>query len=167
MTRRLAFVAGCILGLLAGMLLAPRVTATPASTPVAPHVHALPHQKYGVTAEPTRPAVAPTPDALYRKPIPSVRKSELSGLATWYPARTTVAAAGPALRAALGPTWRGQEVSVCVTGGNCISVALRDFCACRDRNGLPTLIDLPAVDFARLAPLSRGVVAITIEGGVK
>lgn len=74
----------------------------------------------------------------------------LSGIATWYcnfdtsrgvwsrcmaihPDRSRVAdlyaAAGPALRAALGPSWRGRRVTV-HSGVRSVTVVLSDWCAC-------------------------------------
>jgi hypothetical protein len=65
------------------------------------------------------------------------------------------AAAGPRLRAFLGH-WRGQSVTVCAA--TCIRVILDDWCACPHR-----LIDLSAQAFARLAPLSRGILAVSVR----
>ncbi len=88
----------------------------------------------------------------------------IGGLATWYDAPPGQAAAGPDLRAALGPNWRGQIVTVSHDGRS-VSVKLSDFCACGDRGGKPTLIDLDDASFARLAPLSAGVIEVSIEFG--
>jgi len=85
----------------------------------------------------------------------------LGGVATYYDGHQGQAAAGPALRDALGPNWRGQAVTVCRLS-TCIAVTLSDWCACGDRNGKDTLIDLDRRDFARIAPLSAGVVAVTV-----
>ena len=64
-----------------------------------------------------------------------------SGSATWYcnpgisrctkgfPAGGAYAAAGPALRAALGSSWRGHRVGVC-NASRCVTVRLIDWCAC-------------------------------------
>lgn len=88
----------------------------------------------------------------------------LSGIASWFcrpgysrcsrgfPASGMYAAAGPALRAALG-NWRGRLVYV-----NGVAVRLID-CNC----GLnANLIDLFASVFRRLAPLSQGRLRVTI-----
>jgi rare lipoprotein A (peptidoglycan hydrolase) len=82
-----------------------------------------------------------------------------TGLATWYDD-------GPGLYAAAGPglrigDWRGRRVSVC-SDGQCVTVQLTDWCACGDRHGQPTLLDLSADAFRRLAPLSRGVIAVSV-----
>jgi Lytic transglycolase len=81
----------------------------------------------------------------------------LRGVASWMPAPSGTAAAGPALRRALGVHWRYQRVTV-TAGGRSVVVLLNDWCACPRR-----LIDLSAGSFARLAPLSRGLVVVTIR----
>lgn len=81
------------------------------------------------------------------------------GVATWYGALGIVGAAGPALRAFLGPGWRGDRVTVCA-GPRCVRVLLVDWCACGPRGGRPTLVDLSPAAFRRLAPLSAGVVPV-------
>ena len=101
----------------------------------------------------------------YKAPEPSqvpevASASTISGNATWYDWRAGQAAAGPGLRKALGPHWRGQTVTVC--HGKCIVVKLTDWCACR--NG-QRLIDLDDQSFAKLAPLSAGVIPVTIKIG--
>ena len=73
----------------------------------------------------------------------------------------------PVLREALGgdPAFRGQRVTVCTS--RCTTVVLSDWCACGSRHGKPTLLDLSPDAFDDLAPLSRGIVEVTIElGGV-
>lgn len=84
------------------------------------------------------------------------------GVATWFRAAPGTGAAGPALRQALGPDWRGTRVRVCGIS-TCIAARLTDWCACADRPGGPTLIDLSAADFADLAPLSRGVMEVKVS----
>jgi hypothetical protein len=88
----------------------------------------------------------------------------LGGLATWYATGRDglYAAAGPALRAALGKGWRGQQVLV-VYQGRGVAVTLSDWCLCRPRHGFSTLIDLSDEAFAYLAPLSRGVIRIAVD----
>jgi rare lipoprotein A (peptidoglycan hydrolase) len=56
----------------------------------------------------------------------------------------------------LGAHWRGQRVRV-TANGHTITVLLNDWCACPHR-----LIDLSASSFARLAPLSRGLVNVSV-----
>lgn len=79
----------------------------------------------------------------------------VSGVASFYAYHPGQAAAGPALRDALGPHWRGQTVRVCARV--CIRVRLTDFMRA-DR-----LVDLDRTDFARLAPPSQGVVHVTVS----
>jgi rare lipoprotein A (peptidoglycan hydrolase) len=95
----------------------------------------------------------------------------VTGNATWYcqpgrsactrgyPASGPYAAAGPALRVG---NWRGRWVTV-RANGRAIRVRLVDACQCG--NGR-RLIDLYGSQFARLAPLGRGVlrVSVTWEG---
>lgn len=88
----------------------------------------------------------------------------VGGNATWYDGSAGHAAAGPTLRAALGPDWRGTAVQVCAAD-RCLVTVVDDFCACGERNGKDTLLDLDDVDFAKLAPLSTGVVAVTVTWG--
>ena len=83
----------------------------------------------------------------------------LIGTATWYGTGPGAghAAAGPELRRALGPGWRGTTVQVCANG-RCLTTVIDDWCACPNR-----LIDLADEDFARLAPLSAGVLRVTVS----
>ena len=81
-----------------------------------------------------------------------------SGLATWYDTPGLTAAAGPELRVG---DWRGSRVQVCGKS-SCIVVTLTDACWCPDRDGVPVLLDLSASAFRRLAPLSRGVIAVEV-----
>ncbi len=81
----------------------------------------------------------------------------ISGSATWYEARGYVAAAGPALRQWLGTHWRGTRVIVTSRSGS-VSLTLSDWCAC----GHGRLIDLSDDAFRELAPLSTGVIRVTI-----
>jgi hypothetical protein len=82
----------------------------------------------------------------------------LHGTATWYDAPTIHdAAAGPSLRRALGSGWRGTTVTVCA--GRCITTRLTDWCFC----GSGRVIDLDRRAFRRLAPLSQGVLSVTVS----
>ena len=65
---------------------------------------------------------------------------------------------GPALRAALGPHWRGRWVTV-RSGGGSVVVQLRDFCGCPGGR----VIDLHPGAFDDVAPLSRGVVPVRVS----
>lgn len=56
------------------------------------------------------------------------------------------------------------RVEVCtVDGGRCVTVRVVSYCACGTRHGKPTLIDLSPAAFRRLAPLSRGVIDVTVR----
>lgn len=89
---------------------------------------------------------------------------DLTGYATFDPGQRSThdAAAGPALRLKLGPHWRGQWVTV-HHAGRSLRVRLSDWCACGQRHGRPTLIDLDDSGFALLAPRSEGVIEVSIE----
>jgi len=93
----------------------------------------------------------------------------LFGQASWYclpgvsscmarhPTGGPYAAAGPALRAALGPGWRNRRVRICA-GGHCVSVILADWCRCSANR----VIDLYSDMFDRLAPLGAGVLKVEV-----
>ena len=100
---------------------------------------------------------APSPAATTEPPRSvSGLPGSISGEATWFATGPDClcAAAGPALRAFLGPHWRGTRVRVCA--GRCITVLLNDWMKA-DR-----LIDLSDQAFRLLAKLSRGVVWVTV-----
>lgn len=93
----------------------------------------------------------------------------LAGIASWYclskrsPCTVgygpdqLVAAAGPALRAALGPGWRGTAVTVTARGVS-VRVQLIDWM------GNPAaLLDLYAGVFRELAPLGVGLVDVEVR----
>lgn len=93
---------------------------------------------------------------------PVVAKAEIAdpvigGRATWYAASGMIGAAGPALRSYIGPKWRGSLVSICTATEKCLVVRLTDWCACPRG-----LIDLSDDAFAQLAPLSKGVIGVTV-----
>lgn len=108
----------------------------------------------GVPSPVAAPAVMPEPG--------TIDTPAIGGVATWYDAPSERdAAAGPALRSLLGSHWRGSVVTVCTT--TCITTTLTDWCACGSRHGKATLLDLDRRAFARLAPLSAGVVTVTVS----
>lgn len=90
---------------------------------------------------------------------PPERASE--GRATWYATPGLTAAAGPALRHALGRGWRGSWVRV-TSGRRSVVVKLTDWCACFRGDRRERLIDLSDGAFSRLAPLSAGIVRVTV-----
>ena len=81
----------------------------------------------------------------------------VSGTASWYRWHPGEAAAGPALRRALGRNWRGTVVTV-TANGHSVRVRLTDFCQCPQR-----VIDLDVRAFARLAAPSRGLVRVSVR----
>ena len=46
--------------------------------------------------------------------------------------------------------------------GFSVRTQLGDWCACGDRHGVPTVIDLDVAAFRQLAPLSIGVIAVEV-----
>ena len=81
----------------------------------------------------------------------------IKGTATWFRSPAGVSAAGPRLRSALGPGWRGTLVAVCA-GDLCARTVLGDWMAA------DKLIDLHAPVFqAVCGPLSMGVCRVTVS----
>lgn len=107
------------------------------------------------------------------EPKPTLTESPpppITGRASWYNWRPNEAAAGPALRALLGPDWRGKTVLVsrrvcietaCAT--TTTKVRLTDWCQCYRGEARERLIDLDRRTFALLASPDRGLVKITIR----
>lgn len=98
-----------------------------------------------------------TPSATAR-PAPVTVASRVTGIASWYRWHTGEAAAGPALRRMLGAHWRGMVVTV-TAGGHSARVRLTDWCGCLGSR----IIDLDRATFAALAPLSRGLITVTVS----
>jgi hypothetical protein len=106
-----------------------------------------------------------------RTPAATAKPSQrVSGLATWYCHTTSpctagyrpgqlIAAAGSELRAA--GFGRGDVVRV-TSGSRSVAVRIVDVCACPGAR----VIDLSAAAFFRLAPLSRGVIAVQVSAPV-
>ena len=112
-----------------------------------------------------------TPRSASPAPKPSTRPHLVSGpsvagISTWYRYIPGQAAAAKALRAFLGPDWRGMTVRVCASDQQvrkCLSVVLTDY----ESSTIPgRLIDLDASDFAAICgPLSIGVCPVTVVNG--
>lgn len=102
------------------------------------------------TASPNGQAVPERPGA-----VPPSAPGPLTGTASWYAASGLIAAAGPALRHG---DWRGSRVTV-HGNGRSVTVTLSDWCQCYGSR----LIDLSDDAFRRLAPLSRGLLKVTID----
>ena len=114
------------------------------------------------SAERPQPSL-PTPRAIVKDVGLQASRAghSISGRASWYcnsddpsvpysvchnaypdgPGFDAYAAAGPALRAALGSGWRGTVVTVC--GRRCVAVKLVDWCKCTGGSvGVEKLVDL-------------------------
>lgn len=151
------------------------VAATPAATYEAPTLSFTPVVLPTPSSEPSASLRAPetpmeaekpglpTPPPPTKRPAPvsAIGSAQIGGKATWYCCtrgygrNDMVAAAGPELR--IGQ-WRGKAVTVTGPGGNSITVRLVDWCACPGGR----VIDLSPGAFARLAPLSRGVIRVAV-----
>jgi rare lipoprotein A (peptidoglycan hydrolase) len=140
----------------------------------APVVDSLPKPTARVL---TQPKVAQDADSIVKatprdvsplqRGVTSARPagSGVRGQASWYCSSTSAchkdypgglyAAAGPALRVG---DWRGRTVTVC-GNGNCVNVKLIDWCGCSSSR----VIDLYSDAFKRLAPLSAGVLRVTVS----
>lgn len=129
----------------------PAPTAAPSPSAVA---SAVPVRRTPAASAKPKPVKTPRP-----KSKPKAGRSLVAGSATWYAYRPGEAAAGPALRAALGEDWRGSFVTVTAANGNRVIVRLTDWCLC----GHGRVVDLDARAFNALGPLSRGVLRVTVS----
>jgi hypothetical protein len=110
----------------------------------------------------TAPSGAPAPEG-------DVGSALIGGKATWCAPTPTHCQSwgGGALVGAVPSFSYGDEpylAEVC-SGGACVTVTVVSYCACGDRGGEPTVIDLSPAAFSRLAPLSAGVIDVTMESG--
>lgn len=126
----------------------------PSPTPVS-FSYIFPTMGLMRTAAPTPdPTPKPTPKPT-AKPVAVVKSAGIAGRATWYGATGMIGAVH---------SWRWGNtpypVRVCLLGTTtCIRVWVSDYCqACTGS----LLIDLSDDAFSRLAPLSRGVIRITL-----
>lgn len=85
----------------------------------------------------------------------------IHGRASWYAYVPGGAAAGPKLRAALGPNWRGKIVTV-HANGRTVRVRLTDWCQCYRGTATERLIDLDIRAFARLSDPASGLVKVSV-----
>ena len=112
---------------------------------------------------PASPVATPSPSATGTRPAPTATprtanppRHSITGTATWFRSSAGVSAAGPALRAAVGPGWRGTRVTVCAA--SCVRTVLGDWMRA-DR-----LVDLRAPLFAAICgPLSKGVCRVSVR----
>jgi hypothetical protein len=93
----------------------------PAVTP-APSVHSASITPASATPV---PSLAPVPRVPAVRRASVARSASVTGISSWYRYVPGGAAAGPRLRSALGPGWRGSVVRVC--SGACVVVTLSDF----------------------------------------
>ena len=109
--------------------------------------------------------VQPSPHAVVqaRSLTDGASAHRVTGTASWYCGHGSACAKGypGGLYAAAGPSlrvgdWRGRLVRVAM-GGRSVTVRLIDWCACPRR-----VIDLYSDAFAGLAPISRGLLKVTV-----
>lgn len=112
-----------------------------------------------LTPKPTRSPRPPTVDTGHGSYL-------VGGWATYWPARGGAAGAYLARAMGGGRRYLGQTVRVWL-GDRHVDVVLVTSCACGDRHGEHTVIDLPYAAFAELvaptSPPTRGVIRIRIE----
>lgn len=115
-----------------------------------------------------RVASTPSPSILPRAsvtPRPTVRPTRtthsIEGQATWFASLGSwdYGAAGPKLRAAMGPHYLGRFIQVCANG-RCVVVKLVTSCACSPDT---RLVDLSLDAFSRLASPSLGIIPIEVS----
>lgn len=171
MTRRLA-----LLLVMAALLVVPAPRSAQDIRPPAP-LRAADDGRCGARPVPGRsgaplvPVDTPSPSAVTATVTGEAPAASLRGIATWYclsgrspctaghPAGGSFAAAGPALRAFLGPDWRGSFVTV-TAGARSVRVQLVDACLCPDGR----VIDLySSVVRALGLSLSSGVYRVTVR----
>lgn len=155
-----------------GMAFIPFPTPSPAPT-FAGH-------SYAVLSSPAAPSPAPTASPRPQRPKatssaaghtssgsgartirgtkPRHRDNELTGKASWHATGRSgyYAAACRPLRRAIGPDWRGRHVLVS-NGRKAVELVLNDWCGSHDKT-----IDLSDEMFSYFAPLSRGVIRVTV-----
>lgn len=144
---------------------APESTSSP--TPDATTEPVLPSATLPATSTPVQsepplasigsdplPTLAPTRIPA-RTTEPGSGGSALRGRASWYDD-------GPGLYGAAGPGLRkGQLVRVCAAA-RCVRLRLTDVCQCYRHTARQRIIDLSPAAFSRLAPLSRGIIYVTV-----
>lgn len=157
---RPSFLWALLLGALCGAMVAfafgflvGHVSAAPRSA----HLSAIPVVDDGRSGVPLVSLVTPTsPRVDLASPEVAAGGAPISGIASWYPARGLIAAAGPGLRTG---QWRGRVLTF-TAGDRSVRVTLTDWCACPGR-----LVDLSDDAFRQLAPLSRGLVLVMVASG--
>jgi hypothetical protein len=101
---------------------------------------------------------------------PPAASSLIAGVATWCaPTPTHCQSWGGGAMVGAVPGFDGDPytVRVCLdvqlSTFSCVVVRVVSSCACGDRGGRGTVIDLSPAAFRKLAPLSRGVIPVTVE----
>jgi Lytic transglycolase len=116
-----------------------------------------------------RPVASEGPKSGLTTPMPGAQIGEplsvARGWATWYrdPKRSGYYGAVNSFR------WGDDQyiVQVCAPKYHaCTHVRIVDFCACGDRHGIATVIDLSPAAFRELAPLGRGVIRVEVSGPI-
>lgn len=116
--------------------------------------------------EPSPGPAAPAPTGAIGDPLVS---SSASGWATYCaptPDYCQTWGDGALLGAVPSFAWGDEPypVVVCLEGGaRCVTVTVVSYCACGDRDGIPTVIDLSPAAFEALAPLARGVIPVRVD----
>jgi hypothetical protein len=130
-----------------------------------------PQNAIDIRPESARASDAPSPAAVVaRTAQPSasaVSVRETSGWAAWCAPTPTRCQGwgGDALLAGVPSfRWGDEPYTVQVSAnGRSVLVTVVSFCACGDRKGIPTVIDLSPAAFAELAPLTVGVLSVTVR----
>jgi hypothetical protein len=164
----LAIVAGtAILGAGEGAGL-PRAHRSPSPSPA-------PTPQYGWPGETIVPFTFPPSPAPSPSAIAAATPGPLRGWATWCAPTPTHCESwgGGRLVGAVRSFSDGDApyfVQVCgFEGGrtSCVHILVVSHCACGDRDGIPTVIDLSPAAFAELAPLERGRIRVEVSGPIK
>jgi hypothetical protein len=148
---------------LAGCSMLGSIQTLYSATPAPP----IPDYKFTpVVLSSARPAPSQRPVAIERAPEvdtgggETVSRGSIRGRASWFATGPDgpYGAAGPALRSG---NWRGSKVRVCAD--DCVVVTLNDWCQCYRNESRERVIDLSDEAFARLAPLSAGIINVRVE----
>lgn len=142
-------------------------TASPrsAAQPVTGFVRLLPASSMDGAGSfsPSTNRTGPASTGASPDPTSSGESSAIRGLATWCaPTPTRCQSWGGSAKLGAVPTFRYGDkpylVDVCNRAGACVTVKVVSYCGCPgDR-----VIDLSPSAFVRLAPLSRGVIPVTV-----
>lgn len=154
---------GLLLAALSGALVAGslmffvgRASAAPRSAPASSGSWTLLEAPHGASPFAPPPTTGTRPASVGASPdLRTPPATYDSGTATWYDDGSGLYAAVPSYR------WGDQryKVKVCNRSDDCVTVTVRDFCGCPgDR-----IIDLSPAAFRKLAPLSQGIVAVTVQ----